>query len=254
MGFSGGGSNILKPHTHNGLTVLDGGALDFNNITQSQSTAGMVFFSDGTHLQQLAYPGSPAGETLTAVAASTAPSWAAAASGGSWSEQGNDINTVKGTSLDVTVTDADVYQVLYNVASGGDQSAPVLAMRLNDVTTSSYQTLAQWGTGGSATESEARTKTKWLCSIGGGDDGYNGCAYVYKSDSNFAADSQGGATFVCNTQQISSTAPLYVIANCGANTSVTSAITKITLVVMNENDDDNAQIVGSMRVNSLSYS
>tara|TARA_R110000751_G_scaffold211480_1_gene315011 strand:- start:688 stop:1320 length:633 start_codon:yes stop_codon:yes gene_type:complete len=81
MGFSGGGSNILKPHTHNGLTVLDGGSLNFNNITQSQSTAGMVFFSDGTHLQQLAYPGVPAGETLTAAAASTAPSWQAAAAG-----------------------------------------------------------------------------------------------------------------------------------------------------------------------------
>tara|TARA_R110002051_G_scaffold36919_1_gene79771 strand:+ start:1072 stop:1818 length:747 start_codon:yes stop_codon:yes gene_type:complete len=81
MGFSGGGSNILKSHTHNGLTVQDGGALDFNDITQSQSSAGMVFFSDGTHLQQLAYPGSPAGETLTAVAASTSPSWVASAAG-----------------------------------------------------------------------------------------------------------------------------------------------------------------------------
>jgi len=76
MGFSGGGSNILKSHTHNGLTVQDGGALDFDDITQSQSSAGMVFYSDGTHLQQLAYPGSPAGETLTAAAASTAPTWA----------------------------------------------------------------------------------------------------------------------------------------------------------------------------------
>ena len=78
MGFSGGGSNILKSHRHDGLVVQDGGSLDFNNITQSNSSAGMVFYSDGTHLQQLAYPGSPAGETLTAAAASTAPSWAAA--------------------------------------------------------------------------------------------------------------------------------------------------------------------------------
>jgi hypothetical protein len=78
LGFSGSGSNVLKPHTHNGLTLLDGGALDFNNITQSQSSAGMVFYSDGVHLQQLAYPGVPAGETLTAAAASTSPTWAAA--------------------------------------------------------------------------------------------------------------------------------------------------------------------------------
>ena len=79
MGFSGGGSNVLLPHTHDGTVAQDGGALNFNNVTQSQSSAGQVFYSDGVHLQQLAYPGVPAGETLTAVAASTAPSWVAGA-------------------------------------------------------------------------------------------------------------------------------------------------------------------------------
>ena len=79
MGFSGGGSNVLLPHTHDGTVSQDGGPLNFNNITQSQSAAGEVFYSDGVHLQQLVYPAVPAGETLTAVAASTAPSWAVAA-------------------------------------------------------------------------------------------------------------------------------------------------------------------------------
>ena len=79
MGFSGGGSNVLLPHTHDGTVSQDGGPLDFNNVTQSQSSAGQVFYSDGAHLQQLAYPGVPAGETLTAVAASTAPAWVAGA-------------------------------------------------------------------------------------------------------------------------------------------------------------------------------
>jgi len=77
MGFSGGGSGVLKPHTHDGTVVQDGGSLNFNNITQSSSLAGEVFYSDGTHLQQLAYPGVPAGEVLTSVAASTEPSWTA---------------------------------------------------------------------------------------------------------------------------------------------------------------------------------
>jgi len=81
MGFSGGGSNVLLPHTHDGTVTQDGGPLDFNNITQSQSAAGEVFYSDGAHLQQLAYPGVPAGETLTAVALSSSPSWTAAAAG-----------------------------------------------------------------------------------------------------------------------------------------------------------------------------
>ena len=78
MGFSGGGSNVLLPHTHDGTVSQDGGPLNFNNITQSQSSAGQVFFSDGVHLQQLAYPLVPAGEVLTAVAASSAPAWISA--------------------------------------------------------------------------------------------------------------------------------------------------------------------------------
>ena len=82
MGFSGGGSNVLLPHSHDGRVVQDGGPLDFNSITQSQSAAGEVFYSDGIALQQLAYPAVPAGETLTAAAASTAPTWVAAAPAG----------------------------------------------------------------------------------------------------------------------------------------------------------------------------
>mgnify|MGYP001278877671 CR=1 FL=1 len=53
MGFSGGGSNVLLPHTHDGTVTQDGGPLNFNNITQSQSASGEIFFSDGVHLQQL---------------------------------------------------------------------------------------------------------------------------------------------------------------------------------------------------------
>jgi hypothetical protein len=145
MGFSGGGSNILKSHTHNGLTVQDGGSLNFNDITQSQSSAGMVFFSDGTHLQQLAYPGVPAGETLTAAAASTAPSWAAGGGGVTTNQQhdflGADFSTTSTsavtTGLSLTATnstggtcgvlccgawwsepaDTNVYSVLYDDGS-----------------------------------------------------------------------------------------------------------------------------------------
>ena len=102
MGFSGGGSNILKPHSHDGRVVQDGGELDFNNITQANSSAGQIFYSNGTALQQLAYPGVPAGETLTAVAASTSPSWATAA-GGSANVENHltaDFSTTSGTMVE----------------------------------------------------------------------------------------------------------------------------------------------------------
>jgi len=59
MGFSGGGSNVLKPHKHDGTVVQDGGSLDFDNITQADLTAGDVIYSNGTHLQRLAI-GTPA--------------------------------------------------------------------------------------------------------------------------------------------------------------------------------------------------
>ena len=53
MGFSGGGSNILKPHTHDSTIVQDGGNLDFKNITQGDMSAGSLTQSDGVHLQEL---------------------------------------------------------------------------------------------------------------------------------------------------------------------------------------------------------
>ena len=73
MGFSGGGANILKPHTHNSLTLQDGGKLDFKNITQSSMSASSMTYSDGTHLQELAI--GSAGDTLAVTGG--VPTWTA---------------------------------------------------------------------------------------------------------------------------------------------------------------------------------
>jgi len=35
VGFSGGGSNVLLPHKHDGTVAQDGGPLDFDNVTQA---------------------------------------------------------------------------------------------------------------------------------------------------------------------------------------------------------------------------
>ena len=74
MGFSGGGSNILKPHTHDSTILQDGGNLDFDNVTQSDMSAGSVTYSNGVHLQELSI-GSPAAQ-LVVNGAGTAPEWA----------------------------------------------------------------------------------------------------------------------------------------------------------------------------------
>mgnify|MGYP001398054269 CR=1 FL=1 len=82
MPFSGGGGGQLTAHVHDN-TPLQGGPLNFNNTTIGGMSAGDITFSDGAALQTLTYPAAPAGETLTAAALSTAPSWVAAG-GGVW--------------------------------------------------------------------------------------------------------------------------------------------------------------------------
>ena len=80
MGFSGGGSNVLLPHTHDGTVAQDGGPLDFDNVTQGDLTAGDVIFSDGVHLQRLAI-GTPA-QQIKVNAGATAPEYFTPAAGG----------------------------------------------------------------------------------------------------------------------------------------------------------------------------
>lgn len=79
MGFSGGGSNVLLPHTHDGTVAQDGGPLDFDNVTQADLTAGDVVFSDGAHLQRLAI-GTPA-QQIQVNAGATAPEYFTPAAG-----------------------------------------------------------------------------------------------------------------------------------------------------------------------------
>jgi len=57
MGFSGGGANITKSHTHDSTVVQDGGALAAN-VTQFGLSAGSILYSDGSNIQELAVGGS----------------------------------------------------------------------------------------------------------------------------------------------------------------------------------------------------
>jgi len=77
MGFSGGGSNVLKPHKHSSA-VQDGSPLNMVNVTEGSLNSGDTIYSDGNALQRLAV-GAP-GTTMT-VSGANIPSWAAAASG-----------------------------------------------------------------------------------------------------------------------------------------------------------------------------
>lgn len=80
MGFSGGGSNVTKAHTHSSSIVQDGGELNFNNVTQAGMAAGDITYSNGTALQILNL--GSATDTLTVNSGATAPEWAAGGGAG----------------------------------------------------------------------------------------------------------------------------------------------------------------------------
>jgi len=77
MGFSGGGSNILKPHKHSSA-AQDGSPLNMVNVTEGSLNAGDIIFSDGAALQRLAI-GTPA-QLIAVNAGATAPEYVTAGS------------------------------------------------------------------------------------------------------------------------------------------------------------------------------
>ena len=99
MGFSGGGSNILKSHTHDGTIAQDGGSLNMDNVTQAALTSGDIVYSDGSHLQRLAI--GAVNTTLSSTGA--VPQWAAAG-GAAYEFLGSDRVTTPRSSLSVSFT------------------------------------------------------------------------------------------------------------------------------------------------------
>ena len=142
MGFSGGGSNILKPHTHDSTISQDGGNLDFNTITQSDMSAGSVTYSNGSHLQELVKPITPAGDVLTFAAAATAPSWVVPGTNQDRLEQIAHYETVNGTTDSVVLSfsslNLDDYASLYLTFNGVNVGALDLEVKLGNGTNYRY--------------------------------------------------------------------------------------------------------------------
>ena len=128
MGFSGGGSNVLLPHTHDGTIAQDGGALDFDNVTQADLTAGDVIFSNGVHLQRLAI-GTPA-QQIQVNAGATAPEYfTPAAASATWTEL---VNTkVVGASANIDVSWLGTYNILKIFFYGAPSSANKTGITFN---------------------------------------------------------------------------------------------------------------------------
>ena len=92
MGFSGGGSNVLKPHKHSSA-VQDGSPLDMNNVTEATFNAGSITYSNGTALQELTKPAVPSGEVLKFESGATAPSWGHITTSVTWEQLTDDYSS-----------------------------------------------------------------------------------------------------------------------------------------------------------------
>ena len=143
MGFSGGGSNILKPHKHNSLVLQDGGNLDFKNDTQADLSAGSVTYSDGSHLQELAI-GTPA-QILTVNAGATAPEYTSL--GGVETYQALDHHIATGNESTYTYTPGTplniqtTYSKIIVFFSGVNSASLAMQVKINGLTNYSYSKL-----------------------------------------------------------------------------------------------------------------
>ena len=115
MGFSGGGSNVLKPHKHSNA-VQDGSPLNMNNVTEASLTAGDIVYSDGNALQRLAI-GTPA-QQLKVNAGATAPEYFTAAVAASNYEFLGASSVTAGTSVNVTFTEVQPPDYVIGVWTG----------------------------------------------------------------------------------------------------------------------------------------
>ena len=96
MGFSGGGSNVTKAHTHDSTVVQDGGALAAN-VTQFGLTNGSILVSDGSNIQEL---GIGSSAEVLAVSGGT-PAWIA--------NTANPLIKVTKTYADIAAFEMDIY-------------------------------------------------------------------------------------------------------------------------------------------------
>ena len=154
MGFSGGGANVTKAHQHDGTVIQDGGALDFNNVTQAGLSAGDITYSNGTALQVLGL--GSATDTLTVNAGETAPEWVAAAvvAGGSLELLDNQEVSIASTTITATfspaLTEADYSEIIVVLTFAPSDSNPESLITVNGIS-SSYHTDGGYIEGGSQT-------------------------------------------------------------------------------------------------------
>jgi len=161
MGFSGGGSNVLKPHKHSSA-VQDGSPLNMVNVTEGSLNSGDVIFSDGAALQRLAI-GTPAQQLR--VSAGNIPEWyTPAASSAVYEEIAS--TTLGADANDITLTfpavsGSDVAEFYFVTNGAVDNVNEELAIRINGHTTAASYLMQRLNNQSGVTSSSTMTGSYW---------------------------------------------------------------------------------------------
>ena len=187
MGFSGGGSNVLKPHTHDSNIVQDGGSLNMQNVTQGNLSAGSVTYSDGAHLQELAI--GVAGQQLIVNAGATAPEWSTEHAQGTWQL----IETYKAPGTASTYTfsfsaltpdDISALVLVYSMSCDAALNLQMVVEGINGAGENETNILRVDGSASTAFQGAAATSVQ-LCSstlLSADGNAANGWAYIQNTD------------------------------------------------------------------------
>jgi len=162
MGFSGGGSNVLKPHKHSSA-VQDGSPLNMVNVTEGSLNAGDVIYSDGAALQRLAI-GTPA-QQIQVNAGATAPEYfTPAAASAVYEEIASTTLGGASNNIDlsfVAVNGSTVAKFVYVFNGGISAAGDELAMRVNGDSSANYFMQRLKMTGGAGAFSQWANETHW---------------------------------------------------------------------------------------------
>jgi len=241
---------LQKPIKHSVL-ASDGGFLETTVTGVTNLSEGSIVYGNASEIVTELNAGSE-GDSLQI--ASGVPAWGG--SSGAWASEGNHVSTTGTAYLEVSgLTDADVYQVIYSV-SQDDTSTRSLTAEMNGDTGDAYNVLSRTTLPSDAGTGTA-TEPKWLISSASAGASNSGTFYVFKGNTNFDSNYRPNMNMIGWNIQFPSASPVLPNAltqNCGNNESISGAITSIRLVMRKENNDDTSDILGSMRVNSLSYS
>jgi len=196
MGFSGGGSNITKAHTHDSTIVQDGGSLAAN-VTQFGLTAGSILYSDGSNIQELSL--GLATEQLAVNAGANAPEWVTAAAGGGGQVEllnatvlASDTNTVTITP-GAAWTEEDYAAILIVITTAPSAGGGVITLQINNDGSASYDSDGFYITGGAQTIIDDGGGNEWkICANQTANEPANIQTIIQMGDTDFS-DNRGHA-------------------------------------------------------------